>query len=503
MTLPSFENVSDIVFYHAEARPEAPAFIMGCETLSYAQFARLIGQATVYLGERGLKQGDRVGISMVNSLEHAILLLALLRVGATPVELSIDLDSAGLAGLVSRYQMAATFTDIGGPVSRAPMAVQIGLNWRAELAAYHGDQRCAARGEEIFMISLSSGSTGIQKGIVVSHAQRLRRMRVYAETEPYWHMDDPLPLLLLAPPNNGLITHFLPVQLLMGGVCILLPLYRRFIDLARECAGWKGVICPMPPDLACQMLAYARPGELLFPDMAALVVAGQPLAAHHKLAILERLTPKLYDVYGSAGFGLIAMIGEAEQGAHAVSVGRIISHPGMEVEFLGADGQPVPASIGGQMRLRGPTMAQGFFHAEDNKRGTERFSDGWYYPGDVGRVDEQGYLVILGRLADAIRLGGRTIYPVEVEEVITRHADVLEAAVVSRAVPGGGVELCAFIVARPGANRHAIATHCRRQLPPEKQPKYLLYLDRMPATPGNKLDRPALRNMPVNLPAPL
>ena len=498
MTFPNFENVSDIVFHHAARQPDAPALIMGRETLSYAEFARLIGQATVYLSERGLKQGDRVGISMVNSLEHVILSLALLRVGATPIELSTDLDRTGLADLVTRYQMAAIFTDIGGPAPSAPIAMQIGLTWRAELAAYHGDRRCAARGDEIFMISLSSGSTGIQKGIVVSHAQRLRRMHVYAETEPYWRVDNPSPVLLLAPANNGLITHFLPVQLLLGGVLILLPLYRRFIDLARECASWNDVICPMR-----QMLAYASPGVPLFPNMAALVVAGQKLAAHQKLELLERLTPKLYDVYGSSGYGLISMIGATEQAEHAASVGRIISHPGTEVEFLGADGQPVPASVGGQMRLRGPTMAQGFFHAEDNNRGTERFLDGWYYPGDIGRVDEQGYLIILGRLADAIRLGNRTIYPAEVEEIITRQTDVLEAAVVSRPVPGGGVELCAFIVTRPGANRHAIATHCRKQLPPEKQPKFLLYLDRMPGTPGGKLDRPTLRSMPINLPAPL
>ena len=503
MNLPSFENVSDIVFYHAERQPEAPALIMGRETLSYAQYARLVAQATVYLGERGLKQGDRVGLSMVNSLEHSILLLALLRIGATPIELSIDLDRAALAALVTRYQMAATFTDIGGPSSNAPLALQIGLGWRAELATLQGDRRCAASGDEIFMISLSSGSTGIQKGVVVSHAQRLRRMQVYAETEPYWRPEAPLPVILAAAPNNGLITHFFPVQLMMGGVCILLPLYRRLIDLARECASWGEVICPMPPGLALEMLAFATPGEKLFPEMAALVMAGQPLAAHHKLALLEQLTPRVYDVYGSSGYGLVSMIGASEQAEHAESVGRIIMHPGVEVEFLGPDGQPVPASTGGQMRMRGPTMAQGFFHAEDNSRGTERFLDGWYYPGDVARVDEQGYLVLLGRLADAIRLGNRTIYPGEVESVITRHPDVLDAAVVSRPVPGGSAELCGFIVARPGANRHAIATHCRKQLPAEKQPKYLIYLDRMPVSPGGKLDRPALRAMPVNLPAPL
>ena len=503
MKFSNFENVSDIVFEHAARQPDAPALIMGRETLSYAEFARLIGQATVYLTESGIKQDDHVGINMVNSLEHTILSLALMRIGATPIELSTDLDHAGFASLVSRYQMAATFTDIGGLASAASVAIQIGLTWREELSACAGDRRCAARGDQIFTIQLSSGSTGIQKGVVVSHEQRLRRIRVYAATEPYWREENPSPVLLLAPANNGLITHFFPVQLFMGGVSILLPLYRRFIDLARECASWDDVICPMPPDLACKMLSYARPGVPLFPNMAALVIAGQPLAAHHKLELLERLTPKLYDVYGSSGYGLVAMIGAAEQAEHAASVGRIISHPGTEVEFLDAAGRPVPATTGGQMRMRGPTMAQGFFHAADNSRGTESFRDGWYYPGDVGQVDEQGYLSIIGRLSDVIQISGRTIYPGEIEGIITRCAGVLEAAVVNRLVPGGSIELCAFILTQPGANKHAIATYCRKQLPPEKRPKYLVYLDQMPSTPGNKLDRPTLRTMPIDFPAPL
>jgi len=501
--IPDFENISDSVFHYAAHEPESPALICGPETLTYSSLARLVAQASVFVADQNVKLGDFAGVCMTNSLEHVILSLALLRVGAVPVELSADLDRAGLDEVAARYKLAFMFTDTGMPNCAPALTVQIGMNWRNQLATLEGDKRTDATGDALRMIVLSSGSTGIQKAILMTQAQRLERLRVHFATTPPERVEKSAPVLMLAPATTEMVNYLLYSQLVMGGFCVLLPLYRKFFELARECAAWPHAICAMPPDLASLMLSYADKHGLVFAQMSMLIVAGQPMASQRKAQIRQLVSPHLYEAYGAAGFGIVTMLLQDSMAGHPTSVGQVITYPGVEIEVVDGNGQPLPAGESGELRMRGPGMATGFYLPEENIRGTERFVGGWYYPGDVGKLDSEGYLTLVGRLADAITLGKTTIYPAEIENIIGLHPDVHEVALVSRPVPGGKTELCAFILPAPTANRHAIATHCRKQLPAGKQPRYLIYLDRLPVTPGNKLDRPALRTMNITLPDPL
>jgi acyl-CoA synthetase (AMP-forming)/AMP-acid ligase II len=503
MDIPDFKNISDSVFHHAARQPDAPALICGCETLSYSALARLVAQASVFVADCNIKLGDFAGVCMTNSLEHVVLSLALLRVGAVPVELSADLDRAGLDELIARYKLGFMFTDTGMPVFAVAPTVQIGMNWRRDLATLEGDRRTEAEGDALRMIILSSGSTGIQKAIIMTQAQRLERLRVHFATSPAERLDKTAPVLMLAPATTEMIMYLLYAQLVLGGISVLLPLYRKFFELARECAAWPRAICAMPPDLAGLMLSFAGKDGLVFDQMSMLIVAGQPMTSQRKTEIRNHVSPHLYEAYGAAGFGIVTMLLQDNMAGHPSSVGQVITYPGVDIEVVDPDGQRLPVGESGELRMRGPGMATGFYLPAENQRGTERFAGGWYYPGDVGKLDPEGYLTLVGRLADAIKLGKLTIYPAEIENIIDLHPDVREVALVSRPVPGGKIELCAFIVPGLGANRHAIATHCRKQLPVAKQPRYLIYLDRMPVTPGNKLDRPGLRTMNIILPDPL
>jgi acyl-CoA synthetase (AMP-forming)/AMP-acid ligase II len=498
----SFENVSDCVFHHAARTPSAPALIGGRETISYGALATLVGQASLYLGAQGVKAGDRVGIALINGIDRVVLSLAVMRIGAVPVELPLDIQAPALAAQVTRFAMTATAMEAGGPGSPARIALTIGVGWRDELSRYSGDARYGGDPGGLRLMILSSGSTGTQKGVVITHRQRAFRSAAYANSAGFYRAEDPGTLVLAAPANTSLVSQFLATQLMLGGATVLLPTYRYLIELVHELASCEDAICPIPPSIARGFLNHAGPSGMLFPKMRALAVSGQPLASHDKLALVERVTPNLYDVYGCAGFGLLAVIGPGEITTLAHSVGRPVTPPGVTFEIVGPDAKPVRPGAMGQLRVRGPAAALGFFHPEDNERGTERFVDGWYYPGEVAAIDKAGYLVLKGRIADAMQLGDETLYPQEIEDVLTQHPHVLEAAVVGR--PGAqGEDMVAFVVGKSGFRHQDIDAYCRGKLPVNKRPKYLYYLDQLPRTANGKIDRPALRATPLKRTDPL
>jgi long-chain acyl-CoA synthetase len=117
---------------------------------------------------------------------------------------------------------------------------------------------------------------------------------------------------------------------------------------------------------------------------------------------------------------------------------------------------------------------------------------GWYYPGEVAMRDAAGFLFLQGRAADAIHLATRRLFPQEIEDALTRHPYVAEAAVVGKPGPAGE-EPVAFLVTRPGFSHADLAAHCLSVLAPDCRPKRLYYLDALPRTGNGKLDRPALQ----------
>jgi len=499
----AFENISDCVFHHAQRTPDAPALIQGREVVTYAELATLVGQAAVYLTGKGIGAGERIGIAMTNSVERVVLSLAALRIGAVTMELPTDTNAPTLSSHIARFGLLATAVETAGPSSTARIPLEIPLNWRRELAAFKGDVRYAGDPDALYFLILSSGSTGVPKGTVVSHKARNVRSAAYANFAGFYSAESPGTLVLAAPASTSLVAQFLTTQLMLGGVSVLLPVYRYLIEMVREIANWEDAICPMPPAIARSFLTYAPRVGALFPKMRALAISGQPLPAGDKVEMVKRLTPNLYDVYGCAGFGLISCIGPAEIARESESVGKPISGGGVEIEIAGPDGVAVKPGVIGQLRLRGPNVASRFYHPEDNLSGTERFEDGWFYPGEVALMDKAGYLILEGRIADAIKIGNVTIYPPEIEDIILQHPQVAEAAVVGRPGPIGVDEIVAFVVGKPGFKKEDIEGHCRKKIIANKRPRYLYFLQEIPRTANGKFDRPKLKTVPLQKIAPL
>jgi acyl-CoA synthetase (AMP-forming)/AMP-acid ligase II len=497
-----WHNLSDAVFHHAERHPDTTALIEGGKTITWAALASLTAKAAVYLKNLGIEHGQHVGISLSNSAEHIILSLAALRIGATVIELPADLSAGDMAARGKKFAITASFADAGGVIAPSPIAIRISRRWLDEISTLSGDARHDGPPDDCRMIILSSGSTGIPKGLVTTQRQLMLRAEVsrncYGDD---WTEANPGIMLLPSTASMAFVLIYLYTQILTGGPIVLLPKFSQVIDLVNAIGSYKDAICPVVPAMARGFITCADDKGMLFPAIRFLIVTGLPLAGHEKQALISRVTPNAHEVYGCGGFSRISHLTPADMLTHPGSVGRPVRGPGDEIEIAGADGNAAPPGVEGRLRVRGPRLSLGFFNPEDNLRGAERFAEGWYYPGDILVAGEGGYLYMRGRADDAIAAGPLTIYPPEIEDVLIRHPGVAEAVVVPRPNNMGGVDLVGFIVGRPGLRHQDVEDYCIANLPAVKRPKSVYYLDAIPRTGNGKIDRPAIKEAAIRLAA--
>ena len=195
------------------------------------------------------------------------------------------------------------------------------------------------------------------------------------------------------------------------------------------------------------------------------------------------------------GYGLTesaALVSSIPAGrARSGSVGLPV--PGCEVEIRDPDGRALPAGEAGEICVRSPGLMLGYWNAPETTAHAVR--DGWLYTGDVGRLDEDGYLYIVDRIKDLIIRGGFNVYPRDVEDALVEHPDVAMAGVVGAPSASHGEEVVAFVSLRAGATLEPeqLIDWSRERIGGYKYPRRVNVVDAIPLTPVGKVDRKALR----------
>jgi acyl-CoA synthetase (AMP-forming)/AMP-acid ligase II len=218
-------------------------------------------------------------------------------------------------------------------------------------------------------------------------------------------------------------------------------------------------------------------------ELRLMISSGAPLHPAERAQIERRLCPGFIEYFASTEGGGISVMTSAERAGRPDSVGRAAFRVALQV--VDEDHQPLAPGEVGAVRYRGPGVADGFFR--DSERSSEAFRDGWFYPGDLGRLDADGYLTLLGRSKAVIIRGGVNIYPLEIERVLQSHPDVREAAVFGIADREMGEEICAVVSAAPGMTEDVLRDHCRERLAPYKLPRHVEFIDQLPRNSGGKV----------------
>jgi acyl-CoA synthetase (AMP-forming)/AMP-acid ligase II len=222
----------------------------------------------------------------------------------------------------------------------------------------------------------------------------------------------------------------------------------------------------------------------------ALYCLGAQIYPEEKLRARRILSKAFVEDYGTSLAGRISSLHGADLEERPDSVGRVM--PYVVLEIVDANDTALPPGESGIIRVRAPGMARSVYGSTTREAG-DKLSDGWAYPGDVGLLDDGGFLRLLGRTSDVVVRSSINLYPSEIERVIAAYEEVREVAVVGFAKLPEGQEIAAFVVGSDSLTETALISHCRACLAPDKRPHKFVFLKEMPRNAYGKISRAELR----------
>jgi long-chain acyl-CoA synthetase len=501
----------DAMFREAVARcPDRTALVLGTERISYRTLDEGVDAVAGNFEQRGLKKGDRLALLLGNCFEFVYAVLACARSGIIVVPMSIRqrkpetefiLAQSGASGLIYQGDLASELPDRAAvPHLRECFVVGDGPGTRfADLITSSPAPSVVIAEEEIFALLYTSGTTGRPKGAMLTHLGAIHSLLHY---EHAMALRDGEVSVLAVPASHvtGLVAIIL-TMLRICGTTILMPAFkaRDFLRIASRERMTHALLVPAMYNLC-----------LLDPDFAAFELAtwrvggfgGAPMPQ----ATIERLAAALpnlmlINVYGSTETTSPATalpLGEAA--THADTVGKPV--PCAEIMVMDEHDREVAQGMSGEIWIAGPMVVPGYWHNEEADRAA--FCGGFWKSGDIGSVDQEGYVRVLDRKKDMINRGGYKIYCIEVESVLARHPGVIECAVVGRPDPILGERVHAVVVARsPDVAEADLRGFCATQLSDYKVPDRFSFVDALPRNANGKVLKTVLRDLqPVKSPTP-
>ncbi|GGX63964.1 malonyl-CoA synthase [Tateyamaria omphalii] len=471
----------------------------GGRSLSYKAFLDRAAQYAGAMTSMGLVVGDRVAVQTAKSPETLAVYAACVQAGLvflplntayTPAEVAYFVENSGarlVLGDESRRDALATIADRCNAKLETLNADGAG-SFPSLAVSFPASFETVPRSEgDLAALLYTSGTTGRSKGAMLSQGNLLSNAQVLRQEWRFTSQD----ILLHALPifhTHGLFVAT-NITLLCGGQMIFLPKFdldEVITELPRATA-MMGV-----PTFYTRLLGDKRFTKELSAHMRLFVSGSAPLLADTHIQFEERTGHRILERYGMTETNMNTS-NPYEGERRAGTVGFPL--PGIEVKITDPKtGQTIPNGDIGQIEVHGPNVFQGYWQMPD-KTAEELRTDGFFITGDLGMVDEDGYVTIVGRNKDLIISGGYNIYPKEIELILDEQDGVLESAVIGVPHPDFGESVLAVIVAKPDQepDLDAIAANMTASLARFKQPQQLVLLPELPRNTMGKVQKKALR----------
>ena len=506
------QTLREVLREHVRTQPDA-SFLISPETgtqLCYGALARQTERFGRWAASQGLRPGDRIAMLLPNGVQAGLIFLATMASGyvivplnllATPAQLLHCLRHSGARMVLTCKDLAPSLGTVLpelGPGSAAPIVAEVDpdagqfhvVGEQASRDSAGSDESIdsirAPAATDMALLMYTSGTTGVPKGVPLSHANLLHGARSVAA----WHGLGPHDRVLSALPlyhiNGQVIATLTPF---VSGGSIVAP--RRF-----SASQWWGMVdryqCTWL-NMVPTIIAYLLNAEPSANDAEHTSVrfgrsASAPLPVEHHQAFERRFGVPIIEAMGMTETASVVFCNPQDPAA------RRYGSPGLpcgvEARIAGANGGWAADGETGEIVLRGPNIMPGYFdNPQENEKAFD--ADGWLRTGDLGYRDKDGYFTITGRIKELIIKGGENIAPREIDEVLLGHPAVLEAAAVGLPDPDYGQEIYAAVTLKPGVQVDSVTLqqHCHNVLGRYKAPREVLIVDDLPKGPSGKVQR--------------
>jgi acyl-CoA synthetase (AMP-forming)/AMP-acid ligase II len=457
-------NVVQFLLQNARRQADRPAIAVGDRAYcTYRELAHRVERLSAGLVEKfSLKPGDRVAFAMKNCPEYWELMFACWHAGLTAVPMNAKLHAKEFEYIVGNCGAKACF-------------------FKPEEFKNLGEEPqkpFESRPDDLAWLFYTSGTTGVPKGAMLTHRNLLFASQAYfADIDKLGPGDA---ILHAAPLSHGSGLYGLPH--FAAGAVNVIPASGGFEaeELFQLMERWPNSSFFAAPTMIMRLLASPaarRPAQL-----KTITYGGAPMYVADALRAIDLFGPRLYQLYGQ-GESPMTITGLPQE-FHA-------SREKLESCGYARTGVEVKVLESGEIVTRSDCVMAGYW---DNPDATAKtLAGGWLHTGDVGRIDEQGFLTILDRSKDMIISGGSNIYPREIEEVLLRHPAVAECSVVGRPNPEWGEEVVAFVVRKSQVEAQDLDALCLENIARFKRPKDYRFVDSLPKNNYGKVLKTELR----------
>ena len=490
-------TVRHVLEHATKCYPSAAAIVEGDRRVAYRELSENVARTMTVLRDLGVTEGGRVAILAQNSVQFVNIWLAVPMMGAVLAPLNTRLTTHELRPILEEYDPVLLLTDgdldvARGVVSSGTKVRPMGEDLAALVtAAKPSEPSSTVTEDDVMSVVYTGGTTGRSKGVMLTHRNRL---------------SDALSIVAAIRLTSGDVwLNCSPVFHTSGTFCLLpafwtgatLVIENKFDATlyANRVQAESVTIGFMVPKMIQDLLDVLGPDDPRLSTLRFLAHGGAPITESLLREACDRLPGvEFASMYGATELAPMATLFQHQElhsgGGRFASCGQPVL--GVEIRVVDDNGDSVPARSIGEVVVRGPNVMTGYFRRPDAT--AEAIVGGFYRTGDLGYLDEDGYVYIADRKKDMIISGGENIYSIEVETVIAEFPGVIEVAVYGRPDEVWGETVCATIVAAEKLDMDLLRAHCRERLAGYKQPRHIEVVQTpLPRTPVGKVSKRELR----------
>ncbi len=465
----------------------------GSRKFTYPEMLKVISAYRRFFLKRGIKKGSRVGIYLLNNVDFVISFFALSSIGAVSVLLSRGLKSVDLRSCLKEGRVEFFVTDKESfEEVTASLEHEIDnfiILEKDKIESSIDSNPCDShifeyRSEDKILCLFSTGSTGRPKCVSRTRANLLALAANHTHTVG-WKKEDKILLVIPLSHTYGFGNFISAVK---AGVSIyLLDTFRRkeVLDVIEK----KNItIFPAVPFMLDILTKTRFSGSRSLSSLRHVFSAGAPLGSRTFFRFYEIFGLYPRQLYGSSETGVISVNMSNDPWLLQHSVGKPVKD--VEVKVVGEDGRIMPSGEIGEIIVKSPSMTSGYENMEEETK--KVFKHGFYYTGDLGYVDEEGYIFLEGRKKFLINISGQKVDPVEIEEFLLTHEAIVDVAVKEGRDGFGNKCIEAHVVSQKPLSVSEIVEYCRGKISDVKVPKVIRFKQSIPRSETGKVLRSKL-----------